>query len=308
MRLRVTIWICRDTHDTTALVEAQDVTCTYTDTRGAASSCARSGSARPAARLLTWAPTAARHDVDEALALTANGTTGPDPVDTGARTLVFEVLTNASNYDTTLARLNDNGTGTGGVATTHPERHRAEHHPGRQRQRRGGTAPSVVCTYTDAVTGAASSCARSGSARPAASIFLIGTTAGDNDVDEALALTLTSTDNRPQPGRYRRTYFRQRSIQRSNYDTTLACFNDNGTGTGGRQRRHPERHRAEHHPGRQRQRRGAVPGAVVVSPTPTPVRGSIELRKVWVARPAASYPDWHHRRRQRRRRGARPDG
>ena len=38
-----------------------------------------------------------------------------NPVDTGTY-FVSEVLTNASNYDTTLACFNDNGTGTGGAA------------------------------------------------------------------------------------------------------------------------------------------------------------------------------------------------
>jgi hypothetical protein len=93
--------------------------------------------------------TAGGNEVDQELGLTNDGSTGQNPVDTGTY-YVSESVTNASDYTSSLACFNDNGTGTGGIADdgikngTEPAVL-----PGASDSVSVGSGDHIVCTYTN---------------------------------------------------------------------------------------------------------------------------------------------------------------
>ena len=273
---------------TIELQEAQDVTCTFVNSRQQGSiELRKDWIGTPSSVDLKIGTTAGGSEVDSELALTVDGTTGANTVNTGTY-FVSEVVTNAANYDTTLACFNDNGAGTGGVANDGIQ---------------NGTEPAVsvgasdsvavaqgadvVCTYTNTRKQGSIELRKDWIGTPSSVDLKIGTTAGGSEVDSELALTVDGTTgaNTVNTG----TYFVSEVVTNAaNYDTTLACFNDNGAGTGG-----------VANDGIQNGTEPAVSvgasdsvavaqGAdVVCTYTNTRKQGSIELRKDWIGTPSS---------------------
>jgi outer membrane biosynthesis protein TonB len=100
---------------TITLVEDQNVTCTFVNTRDTGSiELRKDWIGTPSSVDLKIGTSAGGNEVDQALGLTADGSTGANTVDTGTY-FVSEVLTNPTDYATSLACFNDNGAG-GGTA------------------------------------------------------------------------------------------------------------------------------------------------------------------------------------------------
>jgi hypothetical protein len=154
-------------------------------------------------------------------------------LDTGTY-YVSESVTNASDYTSSLACFNDNGAGTGGIADdgikngTEPAVL-----PGASDSVSVGSGDHVICTYTNTRKRGTIELKKAWVGTAGQTTLNIGVAAGGSTIASTLTganggAPLTTTQKAVDTG----SYYVSETGGLSAYNSSLACFNDNGAGGG----------------------------------------------------------------------------
>jgi hypothetical protein len=262
------------------------VTCTYTNTAKGSIELRKVWSGTPGQTTLNIGSSIGGHEVDQQQTGAAGAqplSTGANPVDTG--TYYVSESGGLANYDSSLACFNDNGAGAGGIAGDGiKQAGEPLVNPDANNGVSVGKSDTVVCTFTNTRQRGSIELRKVWSGTPGQTTLNIGSSIGGHEVDQqqtgaAGAQPLSTGANPVDTG----TYYVSESGGLANYDSSLACFNDNGAGAGGiagdgiKQAGEPLVNPDANN--------GVSVGksdTVVCTFTNTRQRGSIELRKVWV--------------------------
>jgi hypothetical protein len=269
---------------TIGLAEGDLVECTFTDTRATGTIELKKDWVGTASSVdLNIGTSPGAHDVDQESNLTSDGSTGQNAVDTGTY-YVSESVTNASDYTSSLACFNDNGAGTGGIADdgikngTEPAVL-----PGASDSVSVGSGDHVICTYTNTRKRGTIELKKAWVGTAGQTTLNIGVAAGGSTIASTLTganggAPLTTTQKAVDTG----SYYVSETGGLSAYNSSLACFNDNGAGGGTANNGIKDGSEPTVTPGTGDSVSVGSGDHVICTYTNTRKRGTIELKKHWV--------------------------